>query len=159
MSTTRFRYAAILPSLVAGLVLSLAAGSALADDDIDWATVLRAYYTAEVVYERCGFSASWEQLSALSESIDDAEREAGLPSSEQVSMRQEIEDDDGIMDEARGWRFYVPIAAAAGAGMGAIMAWPEPFSRPWGLYITCAAAGALCGGIFSVALAWRSSRG
>jgi len=78
MSITRFRYAVILPSLVAGLVLSLAAGSALADDDIDWATALRAYYTAEVVYERCGFSASWEQLSALSESIEDAEREAGL---------------------------------------------------------------------------------
>jgi hypothetical protein len=73
-------------------------GSALADDDIDWATALRAYYTAEVVYERCGFSASWEQLSALSESIDDAEREAGLPSSEQVSMRQEIED-DALSDE------------------------------------------------------------
>jgi hypothetical protein len=59
---------------------------------------LRAYYTAEVVYERCGFSASWEQFSALSESIDDAEREAGLPSSEQVSMRQEIED-DALSDE------------------------------------------------------------
>jgi hypothetical protein len=98
MSITRFRYADILPSLVAGLVLSLAAGSAIADDDIDWATALRAYYTAEVVYERCGFSASWEQLSALSESIDDAERQAGLPSSEQVSMRQEIED-DALSDE------------------------------------------------------------
>jgi hypothetical protein len=59
----------------------------------------------------------------------------------------------------RGWRFYVPIAAVAGAGMGAVMGWPEPFSRPWGLYIACAATGALSGSIFSVALAWRSSRG
>ena len=55
----------------------------------------------------------------------------------------------------RGWRFYVPIAAVAGAGMGALMAWPEPFSSPWGFYIVLAATGALCGGIFSVALAWR----
>ena len=55
----------------------------------------------------------------------------------------------------RGWRFYVPIAAVAGAAIGAALAWPEPFSRPWGLYLTCAATGALCGGIFSAALGWR----
>ena|SRR5689334_4923361 len=55
----------------------------------------------------------------------------------------------------RGWRFYVPIAALAGAGMGALMAWPEPFSRPWGFYIVFATVGASCGGIFSVALGWR----
>ena len=55
----------------------------------------------------------------------------------------------------RGWRFYVPIAAVAGTGMGTLMAWPEPFSRPWGFYVIFAATAALCGGIFSVALAWR----
>ena len=112
MSTTRFRYADILTSVAAGLVLSVAAGPALADDDIDWATALRAYYTAEVVYERCGFHATWEQLSALSESIDDAEREVGLPGSEQVSMKQEIEDDAASDEQAfceeNGRRLMLP---------------------------------------------------
>jgi hypothetical protein len=56
----------------------------------------------------------------------------------------------------RGWPFYVPIAAVAGAGMGAIMDWPTPFSSPLGFYSVCSVAGALSGGIFSVALAWRS---
>lgn len=55
----------------------------------------------------------------------------------------------------RGWRVYVPIAAAAGVGMGTLMAWPDPFSRPWGFYIIFAATGALCGGTFSVALLGR----
>ena len=79
MSTDRSLRAGAVKSLAAGLVLSLAAGPALADDGIDWITALRAYYTAQVVYERCGFHATWEQLNALSASIDDAEREGGAP--------------------------------------------------------------------------------
>ena len=87
------RYLGAVPSLLAGLILAVAPGPTLADVDIDWVTALRIFYTAQVVYERCDFHSSWEELSALSEGIDDAEREAALPSSVRVSMKREIENE------------------------------------------------------------------
>jgi hypothetical protein len=112
MSIDRSLRAGAVKSLAAGLVLSLATVPTLADDGIDWITALRAYYTAQVVYERCGFHATWEQLNALSSSIDDAEREAALPSTERISMREEIEDeaqsDESTFCEENGRRLMSP---------------------------------------------------
>jgi hypothetical protein len=111
MSTVRSAHACAMRSLAAGLILSLAAGPALADD-IDWVTALKAYYTAQVVYDRCGFHATWEQLNALNESIDDAERESALANAERILMKEEIEDearsDESTFCEENGRRLMSP---------------------------------------------------
>lgn len=52
----------------------------------------------------------------------------------------------------KGWRFYVPIGALAGAALGVLMAWLDRVAGLWIVCAVCAAAGATSGAIFSLAL-------
>jgi hypothetical protein len=76
-----------------GVVLLLIAttGAPTLAVGIDWVEALRAYYTAEVVYERCNLFPTWDQRTELNQSIADAERESLLPSVERIAMKAAIE--------------------------------------------------------------------